>query len=174
MPFEMQPYLRSELLEMRPLQLLDFEAVYAVASDPLVWEQHPVPDRWKREVFERFFAGTLNTGGGMVVIDRAKEKIIGSTRFDRYDEDKAEVEIGGTFLGRAYWGGVFNREMKEMMLTHAFQFVNRVMFVVGVGNHRSQRAMEKIGGRRIGTRIVPNLGEHYVYEITAGGYELAE
>jgi len=57
------------------------------------------------------------------------------------------VEIGWTFLERAFWGGTYNREMKSLMLDHAFKFVDRVVFVVGENNLRSQRALQKIGAR---------------------------
>jgi RimJ/RimL family protein N-acetyltransferase len=170
MPFELQPILKGEILELRPLQEGDFPALFAVASDPLIWEQHPVPDRCKLEVFRGFFAGIMKSGGATVAVDLKDGRVIGSSRFDHYDEAKCQIEIGGTFLARSHWGGVYNREMKRLMLQHAFQFVNRVIFVVGIGNFRSQRAMEKIGAASVGTKIVPNVGEHYIYQISAGEF----
>jgi N-acetyltransferase len=170
MPFELQPILIGELVELRPLRQEDFEALYAVASDPLVWEQHPVPDRCKRDVFAGFFAGVMKSGGGMVAIDRSDERIVGSSRFDHYDEAASQIEIGGTFFARSHWEKGFNREMKRLMLTHAFRFVNIVNFVVGVRNFRSQRAMEKLGALHVGTKMVPNAGEHLIYQITAEGF----
>jgi RimJ/RimL family protein N-acetyltransferase len=174
MRFELQPTLRGGLLELRPLRAADFDALYAVASDPLIWEQHPVVDRWKPEIFREFFEGGIKSGGAMVMMDLKDARIVGSSRFNRYDEAKGEIEIGWTFLARSHWGGVYNREMKRLMLNHAFRFVNRVTFSVGIANLRSQRAMEKIGGKRVGTKSVPNVGEHYIYEISANGFELLE
>jgi len=54
-PFNLQPVFKGELLELRPLRPEDFDALYAVASDPLIWEQHPSNDRYKKDVFEGFF-----------------------------------------------------------------------------------------------------------------------
>lgn len=86
---------------------------------------------------------------------------------NEYDEAARRVEIGWTFLARDYWGGTYNREMKRLMLEHAFRFVDRVFFNVGATNYRSQRAMEKIGGVRSGT-TVNSLGvESLVYVIDA-------
>ena len=51
-----------------------------------------------------------------------------------------EIEIGWTFLARSHWGGTYNGEMKQLMLRHAFKFVNSVIFLVGPQNLRSQRA----------------------------------
>jgi RimJ/RimL family protein N-acetyltransferase len=152
MPFELQPTLSGTLLELRPLRDEDFAELYACASDPGIWELHPEPDRHKENVFRGFFRGAMESGGAFAVIDRPTGRIIGSSRYFGYDEQRSEIEIGWTFLARAFWGGVYNQEMKMLMLRHAFRFVDSVVFLVGLQNWRSQRAMEKIGGVRIGTR----------------------
>jgi RimJ/RimL family protein N-acetyltransferase len=152
MSFDLQPNLRGELIEIRPLAAEDWDDLFAVASDPLIWEQHPESDRYKEDVFTAFFQDALESGGAFVVLDKKSQRIIGSTRFYRYDPEKSEVEIGWTFLARKYWGGRYNREMKQLMLTHAFKFVENVVFYVGENNLRSQKATERIGAIRDGTR----------------------
>jgi RimJ/RimL family protein N-acetyltransferase len=166
--FDLQPTLTGELLELRPLRPEDFTALYAVASDPLLWEQHPEPDRYTELVFRRFFQGALDSGGAFVVIDRTDGRIIGSSRYYGYDADAREVEIGWTFLARSHWGGRYNRELKRLMLDHAFRFVEHVVFRIGPRNLRSRRAMEKIGGVEIGVRPDSRGGEAVVYEIRDG------
>ena len=166
-PFDLQPILIGDRVELRPLQPADFDDLYAVAADPLIWEQHPDPERYTREVFQRYFDGALQSGGAFAVIDRRTGTIIGSSRYHDYNEPAGEVEIGWTFLERAYWGGTYNREMKQLMLAHAFRFVRRVVFLVGPDNIRSQRAMEKIGGVRAGTRANAAGLESVVFEIIA-------
>ena len=148
--FDFQPILKGNLLELRPLRPGDYHDLYAVASDPLIWEQHPVKDRCKEEVFQEFFQKALHSGGALLAMDGKDGRVIGSSRFHGYDAENSEVEIGWTFLARSHWGGVYNREMKELMLRHAFRFVDRVVFLVGPENLRSQRAVEKIGGVRVG------------------------
>ena len=165
--FDRQPTLVGELVELRPLRPEDFDGLYAVASDPLVWEQHPDKQRHEESVFRELFAGALESGGALVVIDRGTGRIIGSSRFMRYESERSEVEIGWTFLARSHWGGAYNGEMKRLMLEHAFQFVDRVVFVVGPDNIRSQRALEKIGAERMGTRIDERGHEGYLFGITA-------
>ena len=150
MSFDLQPHLKGELIELRPLKPEDWDNLFAVGSDPLIWEQHPKSDRYKEDVFRIFFREALESGGAFVVIDRKTQRIIGSTRFYGYDPEKSEIEIGWTFLARKYWGGRYNREMKELMLDHAFRFVESVIFYVGEKNIRSQRATEKIGAIRNG------------------------
>ena len=151
MVFELQPNLKGKLIELRPLAPADWDELFAVASDSLIWEQHPERDRYKEDVFRIFFKDALESGGAFVIIDRKTQRIIGSTRFYGYDPEKSEIEIGWTFLARKYWGGRYNREMKELLLAHAFKFVETVVFLVGEHNIRSQRAMEKIGATKVGT-----------------------
>ena len=151
MAFDLQPHLKGELIELRPLAPGNWDELFAVASDSLIWEQHPERDRYKEDVFRIFFKDAMESGGAFVIIDRKTQHIIGSTRFYGYDPEKSEIEIGWTFLARKYWGGRFNAEMKRLLLNHAFKFVEHVVFFVGEKNFRSQRAMEKIGAINIGT-----------------------
>jgi len=157
--FDLQPHLKGELIELRPLMPEDWDDLFAVASDPLIWEQHPESDSYKEDVFKIFFREALESGGAFVIIDKKSQQIIGSTRFYGYDPEKSEIEIGWTFLARKYWGGRYNREMKRLMLTHAFKFVERVVFFVGAKNFRSQKAMEKLGAIRNGM-VKRTYGNH--------------
>lgn len=171
MPFELQPTLKGELVTLRPLRLEDFDQLYVVASDPLIWEQHPANDRYKKEVFKEFFRVALESGGAFVAIDSRDGRIIGSSRFHGYDQEKSEIEIGWTFLARSHWGGVYNGEMKRLMLRHAFKFVDNVVFLVGPQNLRSQRAMEKIGAVRVGSRPDAEGRDSFVYRISASTWK---
>ena len=150
MSFKLQPNLSGKLIELRQLAPGDWDDLFAVASDPLIWEQHPASDRYKEDVFKIFFKEALDSGGAFVVLDKKTHAIIGSTRFNGYDPEKSEIEIGWTFLARRYWGGLYNRELKELMLAHAFTFVETVVFYVGETNIRSQKAMEKLGAIKAG------------------------
>jgi RimJ/RimL family protein N-acetyltransferase len=171
MSFELQPTLRGDLLELRPLAEDDFDALFAVASDPLIWEQHPASDRHEAEVFRAFFREAMSSGGALLATDARDGRVIGSSRFHGYDAARSEVEIGWSFLARACWGGRYNAEMKRLMLEHAFRFVDRVVLLIGPQNIRSQRAAEKIGAVRNGTRWDAITGrENVVYEISPGSH----
>lgn len=165
--FELQPVLRGELLWLRPLREEDWDQLFEVASDPLIWEQHPASNRYREEVFRGFFREAMESGGAFVVLDARNDRIIGSSRYLGYDPHGSEIEIGFTFLAREYWGGAYNREMKDLMLRHAFRFVRHVVFLVGLENWRSQKAMEKIGGRRVGTRLNGTGRDNVVFQIDA-------
>lgn len=170
MSFDLQPRLKGKLLELRPLRVEDFRDLYAVASDPLIWEQHPANDRHKEQVFREFVREALESGGALIVLDSMNGHVIGSSRFYRYDEEKSEIEIGWTFLARSHWGGRYNGELKQLMLRHAFNFVTSVIFLVGPQNMRSQKAMEKIGGVRVGSRRDALGRDSVAYQITASSW----
>ena len=162
-----QPVLEGERLLLRPLRTSDWDALFAVASDPLVWEQHPAHDRWQEPVFRAFFDDALANKGALVAIDKSTGAVIGSSRFQGLDAaDGGSVEIGWTFLARSHWGGSFNPAMKRLMLAHALASVAECRFLVGESNTRSRTALERIGARltdrreeRImaGGEVIPHL-----------------
>lgn len=168
-----QPTLTSPLIHLRPLRPDDWEALYAVARDPAIWALHPAHDRWQEPVFRRFFADALGSGGALLALDPVTGEVIGSSRYDLARAHPGEVEIGWTFLARRCWGGGVNADMKRLMVGHALRFVERVIFVVGENNHRSRRAMEKVGARLTG-RVLDLQGSpggrHLVYAIDREGF----
>ncbi|MFH1304113.1 MAG: GNAT family N-acetyltransferase [Planctomycetota bacterium] len=170
MTFDAQPNLTGDLLQLRPLQAEEYDVLYAVASDPLIWEQHPASNRYQAAVFQKFFQDALHSGGALIAIDKTTDAVIGSSRYHGYDATASEVEIGWTFLARSRWGGLYNGEMKRLMLQHAFRFVDSVIFLIGPENIRSQRAVEKIGGVRDGSRKDPSGMESWLYRIRAADY----
>ena len=172
--FDRQPTLVGELLELRPLRAADFAALFQAAADPLIWEQHPERDRYQEATFRSFFEQALASGGALVAIDRATGTIVGSSRYHGYDPASGVIEIGWSFLARACWGGRYNGDMKRLMLEHAFRYVEKVVFIIGPENRRSQRAVEKLGGVRAGTTTDAQGQERLVYEVTPALYARAQ
>lgn len=168
-----QPTLEGPNLLLRPLREDDWEALFAVACDPLIWEVHPAHDRWQEPVFRAFFADALANGGALAVIDKTANDtggaVIGSSRYQGLEpQDGGSIEIGWTFLARAYWGGAANREMKRLMVAHALESIAECRFAVGEDNLRSRRAMEKIGGRltdRSEQRGMAGVGAAHVFYV---------
>lgn len=170
----MQPSLYNDQVILSPLQEDDFEELYAVASDPKIWEQHPSKDRWKRDVFQVFFEGAMQSGGAFKVTDRKTGEVIGSTRVYDYDESNNSIFVGYTFYGVSYWGSGINRGVKVLMLDYLFQFVSKVILHVGSGNLRSQIAVVRLGAEKVDEVEVGYYGDvpkiNYVYEITKSSW----
>ncbi len=171
MDFELQPTtLQNELVKLIPLKKEDFENLYKVASDPLIWEQHPNKNRYQRDVFEIYFTGAMESGGAFLVLDNTTARLIGSSRFYEFNSEERSVAIGYTFLARDHWGSVYNAALKSIMIDHAFKFVNTVIFHIGSNNIRSQKAITKLGADKIGEVQMEYFGEqpqlNFSYQIT--------
>jgi len=167
--FDLQPTLQSEFLKLRPLMKTDFELLYAVASNPLIWEQHPNKDRYKREVFETFFKGAMESKGAFIVLDAKTNEPIGSSRFYELDEQNKSIAIGYTFLAKDHWGTTYNRSLKSLMIDHAFTYFSAIIFHIGAINIRSQKAIERLGAIKISEVEMEYYGEttklNFVYQI---------
>lgn len=167
MKFNLQPTLEDDLVLLRPLEKEDIEPLYEIAKDPLIWEQHPSFDRYQRKVYELFFEESLNSKGAFVVIDKATNKIIGSSRFKAIEGTDNAIEIGWSFLARTYWGGKYNRAVKTLLMDYVFNFMEYVVYYVEKKNIRSQRAVMKLGGVRVSGSeyeyLMSKLKEDYTY-----------
>ena len=161
--------LKNDLVWLEPLKQEHFEELYLVASDPLIWEQHPNPDRYKLDAFTNYFKGAMESGGAFIIRDTLSGKALGSSRYCAYDAANKEIQIGYTFFSRVCWGKSINKAVKKLMLTHAFNDVDKVAFYVGANNIRSQKAMEAIGGIKVREEVVAYFGEpdrlNFRYEI---------
>ncbi|PXY40985.1 N-acetyltransferase [Flavobacterium cheongpyeongense] len=167
--FNLQPdFLENEILRLIPLQEDHFEALYEVASDPLIWEQHPIKDRYQKDVFKSFFDGALSSKSAFLILDKSTGEVIGTTRFYDYNPEKSNIGIGFTFIGRKFWGGPYNRSAKELLIDYAFQRVNTIIFHIGTENFRSQKAVLKLGAVKINEIIFLLNGlnlPHFEYEL---------
>ncbi len=171
MSFNIQPtHLQNQLVQLIPLQENDFESLFQAASDPLIWEQHPNKNRYKREVFRNFFEGAMISKGAFKICDAITNEVIGSTRFYDYDENDKSVLIGYTFITRKFWGRGYNTAMKKLMLDYAFQYLDKVYFHIGAQNIRSQKAIERIGALKVDEMQVEYYGEdsklNFIYLIS--------
>ncbi len=167
--FDFQAILENEIVKLRPLQTNDFELLYAVASNPEIWEQHPNKERYKREVFMNFFEGAVASKGAFVIYNAQTNQPIGSTRFYDFDIQKSAIFIGYTFLAKDHWGSVFNQAAKKLLINHAFKYVDNVIFHIGSENIRSQMAIIKLGAIKIGQEEIAYYGEpeklNFIYQI---------
>ncbi|QRY77967.1 GNAT family N-acetyltransferase [Pseudomonas sp. PDNC002] len=143
--FDNQPTLLGHTLQLRPLSADDFEALYAAANAPETWAGHPATERHRREVFEPYFQFLVNAGGCLLILDRATGEAIGCSRYYPVPDQPDDIGIGFTFINHRYWGGATNRELKTLMLGHAFQCFERVWFHIAPSNIRSQKGTAKLG-----------------------------
>ena len=170
MPVDLQPlHLQNEFVKLSPLAETDFERLYQVASDPLIWEQHPNQNRYQKEAFQNYFEGAIKSKGAFIIFDAVTLEPIGSSRFCNYNSADNVIEIGYTFLARDHWGTTYNKALKTLMLDHAFTFADRVKFYIGANNIRSQKSIVRFGAKKIGEDEVEYYGEpkklNFIYQI---------
>ena len=170
--FNLQPTLEDDLVLISPLTEKDFESLFKVASDPLIWEQHPIKDRYKKEVFQSYFDSALESKGAFLIYSKDNNELIGSSRYYDYDPLKSRIAIGYTFIAKAYWGGKYNGAIKKLMLDHAFQFVDKVIFHIGPTNLRSQQAVLKLGAKKVGEEGYNGMLQ-YIYLIDRHEWKIA-
>lgn len=167
----LQPTLENDIVKLIPLKETDFETLYKVASDPLIWEQHPNKNRWQRDVFQNFFKGAIESGGAFLIYNAQSNEVIGSSRYYDYNPAKKEIAIGYTFYARSHWGGKYNPAAKKLMMDYAFKQVDSVLFHIGALNIRSQKAIEKLGAVKIDEQEIEYYGEesklNFIYKINA-------
>lgn len=169
MPIDIQPNLENEFMLLTALKEEDFDALYHVASDPKIWEQHPNKDRWQLEPFRKYFQGAIKSKGAFKIIDKKTGEIAGSTRFYDYDPAGRSILIGYTFYATKYWGKGFNPGVKELMINHVSPYVDKVYFHIGATNFRSQVAIQRLGASKVGEASVAYYGEpaklNFIYEL---------
>jgi RimJ/RimL family protein N-acetyltransferase len=146
------------------LQASDRGAFVAVASDPLIWEEHPESDRATPEKLEQFFADSLVSGGSLVVTT-ADGEIVGGSRFEEPDEGN-RILVDHTFLARPYWTREDYTEVKNLIFDHAFTTFDTVELRVGVDNARTRGAVKDFLGAVYVETVATPLGDHAVYELS--------
>ncbi len=165
--------LENDLVKLIPLVESDFDSLYKVASDPLLWEQHPQKNRCEEPIFRIFFNEAIANKMAFKFIDKKSRNIIGSSRFYDCDPSNHSIAIGYTFLSRTYWGTQYNASIKALMIQFAFEYFDKIIFHVDHQNFRSQKAVEKLGAIKIGEkkREFPNENpsinfEYCLFKIT--------
>lgn len=140
--------LENNLVRLQPLTRDDFDSLFQAAADKEIWVQHPSSDRYTLEGFTEYFSYLLKSDIAYLILEKKNNTIIGATCYYQYKEDAKSIAIGYTFLVKSCWGGPYNRSVKLLMLKHAFQYVDEVLFHVHSENQRSQSALKKIGATK--------------------------
>lgn len=145
--FDFQPHLKDEQVSIEPLNAGHRDELYAVASDPLLWEQHPAKERATPEGFATFFQESIDSGGAVLIRDAVTGEAIGSSRYWALGDATDKIEIGWTYIARKYWGGRYNAAIKKLMFDHSFAYVPMVVLIIDETNYRSLYGNQKMGGR---------------------------
>jgi len=148
--------LSGRFVRLVPLALDHAPALWAAGNDPDIWRwtlNHPRSE----DDMRRYVQAALEkqAAGGAIpfaTTDVATGMVIGSTRFHNIDPANRRMEIGYTWIGRAWQRTPANTEAKYLMLRHAFETLGcvRVELRTDALNTRSRTAIARIGGTEEG------------------------
>jgi RimJ/RimL family protein N-acetyltransferase len=99
--------------------------------------------------FDRWFEYTLNVEDEIPFTVLADGRVVGSTRYLNCAPEHKRVEIGWTWVRRAYWGSGVNVETKLLLLEHAFERwgAMRVEFKTDARNLQTRGSLLALGAR---------------------------
>ena len=141
--------LETSLLRLEPLTPAHYEELRSVGDDDELWAKVVVANPFKQDDTARawFAATTAPDRLAFVMVDQTSGRIVGTTQLYDIDLQHKKLEIGKTFLARAWWGSPANATSKYLLLRHAFEHleIHRVQLRVGTPNERSRRAIERLG-----------------------------
>ena len=144
--------LESERILLRPLQLEDFTTLLELTQDASLWTYF-THDLSTVAGLETWAAGHFSGDRlQFVVIDKQSEQVLGSTGFGNYFPWDQRIEIGWTWLGKAFQGTGINTQMKSLMLQYAFEELEmlRVEFKTDVLNLPARKALLRLGATEEG------------------------
>lgn len=147
------PTLSSNGIILRPLMLTHASDLVEACQDGELWKINetsvPEPDKVMAYIET---AHSMSDRQAFVVIDDLTGKAIGSTSFHDILPLAKRLEIGYTWYAKSYWQTHVNTTCKLMLLTYVFETLeyHTVGWRTDIGNHRSQKAIERLGAKKDG------------------------
>jgi len=148
--------LEGRVVRLEPLALSHLDALCAVGLDPELW-QYTLTTVQTREDMRSYLEAALKAreqGSALpfVIIERAANTVVGSTRYLNIDQQNKKLEIGSTWVARRWQRTAVNTEAKYLLLRHAFEVLGcvRVEFKTDVLNRQSRAALLRIGAKEEG------------------------
>ena len=166
LPQRERPLLQGERIRLEPLTLDHTQGLYNRGRMAVDWMFMPRSCFIDMADTRQWIEEALDdpTQIPFAIIENAKNRVVGSTRFLHMRPEHRGVEIGWTWLGQEWQRTGVNTEAKLLLLSHAFERMGciRVEFKTDARNLRSQQALERIGATREGV-----LRNHMIVQ---GGY----
>ena len=149
--------LEGVVVRLVPLTTDHIDALCDVGLDPEIWRWMPrsIRDRVGMSAFvEECLAGWRDgTALPFATTLRETGQVVGATRYMSIALAHGRLEIGGTWIGRAWQRTRVNTDAKYVMLRHAFEELRcqRVEFKTHAGNTPSRTAIRRLGAVEEGT-----------------------
>jgi RimJ/RimL family protein N-acetyltransferase len=149
--------LEGNYVRLVPMSVDHFEELCEVGFHDELWRFMPTPMRNREDMREYILAALRFRDGGtalpFVTMEKAGNKVVGSTRFLNIERAHRRLEIGSTWITPKWQRTQINTETKYLMLRHAFEVLHcvRVEFKTDSLNEQSRNALARIGAKEEGT-----------------------
>jgi N-acetyltransferase len=149
--------LEGRFVRLEPLTIDHVVALSRVGLEPELWRWVPTAvttvDEMRAYVVTALDEKRRSVSVPFVIVDRASDQVIGSTRYANIDRANRRLEIGWTWVTSSHQRTKANTEAKLLLLTHAFETLemNRVEFKTDALNERSRTAIARLGAVEEGT-----------------------
>lgn len=146
------PILENNRVKLLPLNLNNYSYLLKISQQKNLVQYSPskidTPKDLKEYVKIALECSKNRTGMPFIIFDKQVNAYAGTTRFMNMNWHNKVLEIGSTWIGVEFQGTGLNRNIKYLMLQHAFETLkfNKVEFRIDERNIRSRKAVEKIGG----------------------------
>jgi N-acetyltransferase len=143
-------------VRLEPLAKTHLAGLAEAGLDEELWRWIPTAVRTKEEMAAYIDTALDEQARGIslpfAIVEKAMGRAIGSTRYGNIDRMHHRVEIGWTWVGRAWQRTAINTEAKYLLLRHAFESLGcmRVELKTDSLNERSRAAILRIGAREEG------------------------
>ena len=165
--------LENTHVRLEPLAHRHAPDLFAAGNDPEVWRKAGRSNQMStleatHDYIEEALSGEVG-GVPFAIIDKRTQKAIGATRYFDISEKNRALEIGWTFIGRAYWRTHVNTNCKLLLLQYAFESAGmlRVQLKADEANDRSRTAILRLGATYEGTlrncRIIEGVARSASY-----------
>jgi RimJ/RimL family protein N-acetyltransferase len=143
-------------VQLQPLSESHLDPLSEVGLDPDLWKWIPIQvidrDQMLRYIQSALAEQQKGVSIPFATIDRASNKVVGSTRFMSIDVPNKRLEIGATWIAKPWQRTAINTEAKYLMMRHAFETLgcNRVEWKTDALNTQSRNAILRLGAKQEG------------------------
>lgn len=152
--FKKDIFIESNELFLRPLLLTDIENLLDIATADKTLLQYSPKQIFTKELLTEYIKAALElrdqeTRYTFIIFSKSDNCYIGSSAFLNVSKVDDRIEIGATWLGKAFQGRELNTKCKYLLLDYLFETIkaHRVELKTDERNIQSRKAIEKIGGK---------------------------
>jgi len=143
--------LENDRVRLSPLTLNNYTKLQSVAAEHKLVQYSPsdieTPVALRTYVKIALEQQKQRSSFPFIIYDKQARAYAGCTRYMNIDHKNKVLEIGSTWIGEKFQGSGLNKQMKHLLINHAFNILGfeKVSFRIDERNIQSRKAVEKLG-----------------------------